>query len=217
MTDRTITLGTTEAEKFAALAVGESMWIAREGDGCTCSSDGGTWAGGGGFPLSCPICHDADSVPPVEFVQACAPCERNAWGLDHGPLFPCVVCRIELVGPCPNCNGDGWWVDADPDPRTGEPGEPYQVFCQQCGEEGDGAGIVTLGHAYAVGEPLPICAELSGVALPRSPFIFISGGRAFLVPASGDRSDIDDNTDALAHYGPPESLDGQWAIEVRKA
>jgi hypothetical protein len=46
----------------------------------------------------------------------------------------------------------------------------------------------TLGCAYATGEPLLLTAENIGHHYYR-----------------------------LAHYGPPESLPGQWAIEVRKA
>jgi len=64
VTDRTITLGTTEAEKFAALAVGESMWIVREGVR--------QYVGLKPMPAS----------PPVEFVQACAPCET--WWSSQG-------------------------------------------------------------------------------------------------------------------------------------
>ena len=208
MTDRTITLTPTEAEKFAALAVGESMWIVRAGGDCP-----RCWHGANAPHAD--AC-SRGALPPVEFVQACAPCDacddlrEVNWCATHdycvddcwASRVPCPDCRIELVGPCPNCNGDGWWVDADPDPRTGEPGEPYQVFCQQCGEEGDGAGTVTLGYAYAVGRPalVDIVLEVRGVAF----------------------ADEDDDTEVvvplnrLAHYDLA-TLPGQWAIEVRKA
>jgi hypothetical protein len=38
-------------------------------------------------------------------------------------------------GTCSYCGGQGWYVGADPLP-SGEPGEPYQVQCSECGGTG---------------------------------------------------------------------------------
>ncbi len=160
--NRQLSLTPTEAGKFAALAVGESMWNVREGADCTLGDH-------------CYAAHDDNAQhPPVEFVQACAPCEvckgtRQVKGMWHEspaePLFPCPDCRIELLGPNPTATS-------------------WTAVCPTWGH----LGTVTLGYAYATGEPLLLTAENIGHHYYR-----------------------------LAHYGPPESLPGQWAIEVRKA
>lgn len=126
MTDRTITLTPADAVRFTALPASGSMWIVREGKPCSC----------------------CDEVPPPdEFVQACAPCDYclgDRWvdctpgaGQKHDDVMPCPDCRLELVGPCPNC------------PTVGK--------CAVCGSESIYTnGTVTLGYAYAVGQPSTI-------------------------------------------------------------
>ena len=142
------------------------------------------------------------ATPPVEFVQACAPCETcgdQRIAASGGPGYfkdgrlhhlaggqtimeiRCPDCHIELVGPCPHEE----WL-----------GEPHQM-CHRCGQFTDDWGwaggvnqrTITFGHAYAVGEPL---------LLHDWPGVGISPGML----------------KALAHYGPPEEQIGKWAIEL---
>ena len=129
------------------------------------------------------------ATPPVEFVQACAPCETcgdQRIATSGGPGYfkggrlhhlaggqtvmeiRCPDCCIELVGPCPYERDHTWLTD-----------------CVNCSN----SGTITLGHAYAVGEPL---------LLHDWPGMGISPGML----------------KALAHYGPPESLVGKWAIRL---
>lgn len=104
MTDRTITLTPTEAEKFKALAVGESMWLVREGV---------HWE---------PRVHYPTPRPPAEFVQACAPCGSDYHAFPEGtyPGEYCHLCRIELVAICDTCDGQsgsmygGSWGGCEP-------------------------------------------------------------------------------------------------------
>lgn len=178
---RTLSITATE---WASVTDGR-LWLVRGGDDCECSSDGGTWAGGGGFVLlPCPVCHDADSAPPAEFVQACAPCETCHEGrlwvqtapddmLDTGA---CPDCRIKLLGPC------------------------YQ---------GDPNGLHFLGYAYPVGEPLPIYGD--GNPLRREPHLYVSkNGVVWFASEAGSV----EATARLAHCGPPESLVGKWALQL---
>jgi len=165
MTDgnsRQLTLTPTEVPVWAALAVGESMWIAREG--------------------------------------ACAPLTETCRGRCefHGRCqdpISCDRCRIKLVGPCPRCEGTG--------------NELLTMYrrCSDC----HGMMTVTLGYAYATGEPLPIVGERNDGQRPR---IEVTDQRLVLLFSQDHNPNF---TLRLAHYGPPESLPGQWAIEVRKA
>ena len=182
----------SESASVARLAVGESMWIVRVG-----RYNYGV----------------APNEPPVEFVQACAPCERR--GVEHpgcgylashwcnkcGQVVPCPDCRIELVGPCPTCDGEPF----DPKVHLGR--------CPDC----DSTLTVTLGHAYAVGQPLPIVAfspdhehDFHHICIDERPDSW-----ALRYPGSVEPQHGDDLTDALAHYGPPETLVGHWAIQLR--
>ena len=100
------------------------------------------------------------NLPPLEFVLACAPCEtcvntRQWWDQNAGPTGS--------DQPCPDCRIKLVWPCPWP----------------QCN------GTVTLGHAYAVGQPLLLTAENIGHHYFR-----------------------------LAHYGPPESLVGRWALRL---
>ena len=196
---------TITAAEWASVQDG-TLWLVREGDDCACSSDGGTWAGGGGFALSCPICHDADSVPPAEFMQTAAPCvpsapwhERAHAGCNYlpghfsgGALYcnkcgwaaPCPDCRIELVGPSDAC--------LNPDP----------MHC-----------AVTLGHAYPVGSPLPIY-DLSDQGHIWPALVILGIHRIIYAESATSESWLADG-DLLAHAGPVEWLVGKWAIELR--
>lgn len=187
---RQLPLTPTEAEKFKALAVGESMWIVRAGE----QDD----------PML-----DAH-YPPAEFVQACAPCEtcvgpeRKIYA--NGVGVSCPACRIKLVGKCRRCRGAGFLVNDD----------GYRTLCS-CG---GGRCIVNLGWVYVVGQPLPIlgCDNIAPDDTHSGDCLFTATlqGRVRVVQNS-DYRNYESLTAALAHYGPPESLLGQWAIEVRKA
>jgi hypothetical protein len=101
--------------------------------------------------------------------------------------MPCPDCRIELVG----------LADDVQHPLV------------------SGADLtVTLGDAHAVGQPLPIM-DSDDIGDPES-FVglYVMNGRIWY--RSGDRSALDvELTAALAHYGPPETLVGRWAIQLR--
>ena len=153
-------------------------------------------------------------LPPAEFVQACAPCETchdtTGSNVQHGEftrwdLGTCPSCRIELVGVCPTCSGDTSAED-HPCAKSQRDGQHCNCswendICHWCGLEwlGDGEvscptcpggiGTVTLGHAYAVGEPL---------LLHDWPGMGISPGML----------------KALAHAGPVEWLVGKWALRL---
>lgn len=132
--------------------------------------------------------------PPVEFVQACTPCETCS-GQRRSPsgLWFCPDCRIELVGPCETCGGD-------------------DDFCPVC----LGDSTVVLGHAYAVGQPLPIVLCGSGHGLVGE-YVVVENARVFRIKNASLPVTSDELTAALAHYGPPESLVGKWALELRRA
>lgn len=138
-------------------------------------------------------------LPPAEFVQACAPCEADGTSMecDHknmvwhpgGEVFrKCETCSIKLVGPC---YGDPW--------------------CYGC-ERGH-----VLGYAYVVGQPLPIEQVISDVTGPGLE-VYVGTSAVRLVADPNQRTLGLDLTNRLAHYGPPESLVGKWAmcIEVKK-
>jgi len=165
---------TLTAAEWASVQPDGTLWIVREA----------------GWPKACPLadptaCNgehcDCPLGPPVEFVQACAPCETCH---DEGVVFngvdyhPCPDCRIELVGPC-EIDGCRW--------------SPHR----------------TLGYAYAIGQPLPIVNDTLGT------------GDCMIVDPDGDMWVLIDGvydepiTAALAHYGPPETLVGRWAMQLR--
>lgn len=207
MTDRTITLTPAEAEKFTALAVGESMWIVRT----AVHPDRRSANIGDAFDE---VLQRRLNGPPVELVQACAPCETcggsrcavppdcdcdrvtslNYALCTHLPA-DCPDCRIELVGPCP---------------------EPIHLDHTGC------TGTVTLGYAYAIGQPLPIIrgwarpdGDSSGDVLSFWPGHY---GPACVMQRAWNATAIQtqyaDRTAALAHYGDPSALVGRWALEL---
>lgn len=202
-----------------------TLWLVREG----------------GWPKACPLADPTDCngehcdcplSPPVEFVQASAPCDvcdntrlviyRNG---DHTETYlgptPCPDCRIELVGGCPNLGGShpvrslGWEAHCGPVAAWGN--------CHLCN-----SGTVTLGHAYPVGQPLPIIPTPSYInpryditaeqwaeyaKLPMTYICVGNDGKAWLVengrsPTGCQAMPL---TAALAHYGPPARLVGKWA------
>ena len=200
MNPRTLTI---TAAEWASVRDG-SLWLVQEAD-----------VGQGGL-----------LYPPVEFVEACAPCEtcgderavfcpdcgergpRECVG-DGKPHVDCPDCRIELVRPCPDPLHDptrpdgGWGICA--------PGA-----CDN--------GTITLGYAYAVGQPLPI---IRGWSRPdgNSSGDVLSVWKGHYGPdlvmqrawnATAIQTQYADRTAALAHYGPPESLVGKWAMELRR-
>lgn len=150
-----------------------------------------------------------ESSPPAEFTQACAPCECDGSRID--PLHravpdrqhlrrACTDCRIELVGPCFDC--------ADDPDYSGE----FALICTNC----LGDFSVHVGWADAVGQPLPIYHESNEDYDELDPCLLVTvSGRIFYWnPPAGDSSDV---SAALAHYGPPESLVGRYALELRQA
>ena len=145
------------------------------------------------------------SIVPPTFARACAPCETcrgrqyatevftASDGRPAVRVFNCPDCRIKLVGPCPACGGKGGFHN-----------------CTN--------GTVTLGYAYAVGQPLPIIASLP--TPPAEPCVE-ADDEGFVVwrrergPYGGTAWRATHTPlAALAHYGSPESLVGKWAIEL---
>lgn len=258
------TLPITAAEVpviLAAIQSGEHVWLVQEGQKCA-------WHNG--HPERSPEppppllrCACDPTKPPVEFTLACAPCEtcgNSRWVDDfdvepaHGgdsPMRPCTDCRIELLGPCPMCGGNGMIAHcgrtdngsdgpcvlgphADNFPCYGE-GDvasdwspvswcscgvcscgSHQAWTEEgpCGycHERPRRGITTLGHAYAVGEPLPIYGSVREAdgAWPCI-VVFLDAPKAVMLydKTTGERI-----TDRLSHCGPPESLVGKWALQL---
>lgn len=201
------------AAEWASVQDG-TLWLVREG----------------GWPKACPLADPTDCngehcdcplSPPVEFVQAAAPCvscegsrcdldmchncgneyeEPCARHQDHGSAICdqgcCPDCRIELVGECPRCEGTG--------------NELLGLYrrCTGCG----GTGTVTLGHAYAVGQPLPIYDPDDNRGLDAPCLMASTQG---VVVFAATRSLVGTIiTDRLAHAGPPETLVGKWAMRI---
>lgn len=183
---RHLTLTAIEAQAFAATPVGETFWLVREGD---------------------TLCGALGPIAPAEFVQVCAfcnACDARLW--DHGQnrKTDCPDCRIELVGPCPICS----------EPTKRHPMDDDVLMCYM--------GTVTLGHAYAEGHPLPI-SDVWPDKPPADGLMFLPTGRAAYHKASrptfwlpGQSKGTEFSLRRLAHYGPPETLVGQWAIALRK-
>ena len=193
---RTLQLTATEVAAWAKVPEGGTFWLV--GDGVR------QYVGLKPMP----------SRPPAEFVQACAPCpgvppeDPTACGgaASFGLNDECVHCRIELVGSCPLCGGTGKWVDCD-------------FACNDC----EGTATMPLGWAYAVGQPLPI---IRGWSRPdgNSSGDVLSVWKGHYGPdlvmqrawnATAIQTQYADRTAALAHYGPPESLVGKWALQVQ--
>ena len=224
-TARTLQLTPTEAAAWAKVPEGGTFWLARP---ATCSNTS--------QPCPWRTCSSSEGtcspIPPAEFVQACAPCEtcgdtREYDGGEPRESIPCPDCRIELVGPCPECNGGGMVAHcgrsdngsdgpcvlaphADNFPCYGE-GDvasdwlpvswcdcgicscgSHQAWTDQgpCGfcHERPRPGTLSLGFAYAVGDPLHFVAD---------PRVMLPG--------------ID-----LAHYGDPSAQVGKYAVELRR-
>lgn len=176
-------------------------------------------------------------------------------------MRPCTDCRIELLGPCPMCGGNGMIAHCG---RTDNGSDGPCVLAPHpanfpCYGEGDVAsdwspvswcrcglcscgshqawteedpcgycheqpapGTVTFGHAYAAGQPLPIVAAVAlhgaNLAALSWPNVQVSQrGDALTLASGNDWSPSSDLTDHLAHYGPPESLVGKWALRLAVA
>ena len=225
MTTLTIT-----AAEWASVQPDGTLWLARVGVPCL-------------TPRSCPkftrqMCRWGGTHPPAEFVQACAPCENPTHRIGHksglpecrnpselGPgmhvntysFVPCVTCRIELVGPMDRlacgrarCSmghkAHVWNVQCQDDSPHRE-----DVFCSGYG---DGTNYkwptVTLGHAYAIGQPLPIYGD--GNPLRQEPHLYVS--KTGVVWFASEQGSVN-VTRHFAHYGPPETLVGRWALQLR--
>ena len=103
------------------------------------------------------------------------------------PQRPCPDCRIELVGPCP------------------EPGHALTRVC-----------TAVLGHAYAVGQPVPIRHWVGFIDPPDGEWLACSATTvAKQVCHNGGLTTYPAITDRLAHYSQPESLVGKWALQVQ--
>ncbi len=204
--NRQLSLTPTEAEKFTALAVGGSMWIMRAGTFRPSTRPGGM---GGIYE------------PPVEFAQACAPCETCGgshcvvppdcdcdrvtslnFALCNHPPADCTICHIQLAWPCPRCEGTG--------------NELLTMYrrCSDC----HGMMTATLGYAYAVGEPLPIIdGDIAHDSYPEGDLLFVATFQDGSVHVVQDSDYLNESTtDRFTHYDLA-TLPGQWAIEVRKA
>ena len=196
---------TITAAEWASVTDGR-LWLVREGERlrteCHCSPNPPTLAG-----QHSPHCNIRRTpAPPVEVVQACAPCpepmcrsgevQYPEW---EGDARPCPDCRIELVGPCLLCGGSG------------------RTLCGPLGEDvGDCGcvmteGLITFGYAYAVGQPLPIITQ---DLLTESPVVVVSPLMGQITHIAVWPNVAHTLTAALAHYGPPKSLVGKWAIEL---
>lgn len=172
------------------------------------------------------------ATPPVEFVQACAPCETcgdQRIATSGGPGYfkggrlhhlaggqtvmeiRCPDCCIELVSPCLLCGGSGRTLGGPLGEDVGD--------CRCAMTE----GLIVFGHAYAVGSPLPI---IRGWARPDgdSSGDVLSVWKGHYGPdvvmqrawnATAIQTQYADRTAALAHAGPVEWLVGKWAIELR--
>lgn len=267
----TIKLTLTEVPLWREVPEGGTFWLVREPSyDLRCDNCGGSAS----LPLErrCEN-HLAKPTPPAEFVQACAPCEtcgnarrRTVRDLSGVETFgvPCPDCRIELVGPCPTCNGGGMIAHcgrtdngsdgpcvlaphAENFPCYGDgdvasDGSPVswcscgrcscgslqawteQGPCQYCHEQPT-PGTVTLGHAYAVGQPLPI-VQVPFLNVRQTPYDFAHGHTGPLLEVTQNGRVLlwthhdcgfRDVTANLAYYGPPESLVGKWAVELRRA
>ena len=232
----TRTLTITALER--ASAQDGTLWLVRDGDwpkACPLAD-----------PESCNGEHcDCRLGPPAEFVQACAPCETchstrrsSEWDVyDMRHNAPCPDCCIELVGSCPTCAGDTN-DEFHPCAKSQRDGQHCncsmeQDHCHWCGLEwlGDGeidcppcknTKTVTLGYAYAVGQPLPIIlgwqrpdGDSSGDVLSFWKWHY---GPDLVMQRAWNATAIQtqnaDRTAALAHYGPPEALIGKWALQL---
>lgn len=199
---RTLTI---TAAEWASAKDG-TLWLVGEGSDCTEGDH-------------CYTAHDDNAQhPPAEFAQACAfctACDARLWDRGHNRKTDCLDCRIELVGPCPHP------TDKLTARMEGNYGDGSQK-CRACGKwRSDSVGwqdggTVTLGHAYAVGQPLPIVHQRRFMG-PNGPSDFLmvwDSGRVQRWTASDDEWLRTGITDRLAHYGPPESLVGKWALQL---
>lgn len=142
--------------------------------------------------------------PPAEFVAAATPCTARDHCSDPYNGYvdtTCPDCRIELVAICDTCDGQGGCM------YGGSWGN-----CEPC----NASGIIHLGWGYAVGQPTPILPfspdhdDGPHICVDERPDSWLLRYPGSVEPRHGD-----DITAALAHYGPPESLVGKWALQVQ--
>lgn len=239
MTDRRITLTAAEtAHVRSVLDAGDAdLWLVRDGADI-----------------------DGNPHPPVEFVQACAPCgtcggSRCAVPPDcdcdvvsslnfalcpHAP-DDCPDCRIELVRP----------RLSDPWPgRSTLSDENLAAMCRFGGIMGSGQSLsalarelldarihidaqhaeilrlrgsadpVTFGYGYAIGEPQRILSYPTCDLGEDDPHVCWSADDGVILSLPDGEALVwaaDDETKAsgpLAHYGPPDTLVGKWALHL---
>jgi hypothetical protein len=198
MTRQTITI--TADEKARAQPDG-TLWLVREGERvrveCYCNPKPPTLEG-----QHSPHCNIRRQLtPPAVFVQACAPC-----GTCGGSR--CVV--------PPDCDCDRV-TSLNYALCTHPPADCTDCRIELVGPcEIDGCRWSphrTLGHAYAVGQPLPIIdGTITHATYPPDCLFTSEDGTEIIHDADMDDESI---TAALAHYGPPETLVGRWAIQLR--
>lgn len=151
---------------------------------------------------------------PADLVDAAAPCETcggRRWHPSTSPDEPgaaCTHCRITLLGECPTCGGIGGYavmVDGE---------ECRHGACRTCGGDRENPRkLVTLGYAYAVSEVLPVLSDRGWFAVDLADnVIVVMDRRAFRVPTLAESSE--EITDALAPYGDPAALVGQYALRL---
>ena len=171
-----------------------------------------------------------ESSPPAVFTQACAPCEtcgsQCADGAFERKQFGCPDCRIELVGPCPTCEAraaalhnayevaaerHGWvtqersrrpWSDV-PEANRLTMIDSLRVTLGCDSPTPCEYGTVHVGWAYAVGRPCLIDMVLTM--------------RRVAIGDIDDATEVVIALDGLVYAGPPESLVGRYALELRRA
>lgn len=151
---------------------------------------------------------------PADLLAAAAPCatcrgdrvDRTfyEWGGKAGTFDPCPDCRITLLGECPQCEGTGMLILLDWE------GELKVHSCLWC----NGTGIVTLGYAYPVGDVLPIDLHGHHDAGTRPAVLVENCAHRSVRLVRSTWSRGEDITDALAHYGDPSALVGQYALQI---
>jgi len=208
---RTLTI---TAAEWASITADGALWIVREQDSINITDMTGAELNDGGFAATTFY----RPGPPAEFVAACAPCEtceghRSLWHIGTvkngrpSEWRPCPDCSIELVGPCPQVKGC--------------PAGMAPLSCGQCHQIVQVGGTVTLGYGYPVGQPLPIVASHECSDETEHVCVGVGSVVHHLKLSLGDLrlgskavyTEID-LTDRLAHYGPPETLVGRWAMQM---
>ena len=221
---RTLQLTSTETAAWEQVPEGGTFWLVGEGEpecslGWEC--DDTTHDGRCGearppaeFVQACAPCGTCEDGCDIASCPDCGleytdPCARHLAAGHHPSADPygdmvdcggcCPNCRIELMGPCPDCDGTG---NQSMDPTR---------CCWNCG----GNGTITLSFAYAVGEPLPIVLCGSGHGLVGE-YVVVENARVFCIKNDEFPVESEELTDAFAHYGDPSAQVGKYAMRLRR-